>query len=74
MTDTRNIYNSTVQIRQDYRKGAVASRTFLTVLSVIFAVVELVLLILYNEIFDNALWFMEKSKRDNPEGLSLFLR
>lgn len=62
MTDTRNIYNSTVQIRQDYRKGAVASRTFLTVLSVIFAVVELVLLILYNEIFDNALWFMEKSK------------
>ena len=62
MTDNRNIYNSAVQIRQDYRKGAVALSTFLTVLSVIFAVAELVLLILYNDIFDNVLWFMEKSK------------
>lgn len=56
-----SIYNSTVLLRQGYSKSSCAGRVFAIILSIIFGIIEFVLLILKDDIFKKNEWFKSNS-------------
>lgn len=61
MTTSENIYNSTVLMRQKYSGGSCFAKGFSAFLSIVFAIAEVVLLILHEDIFNRNSWFEKNS-------------